>query len=308
VTLGTGLTSSGGTLTKSGAGTLTLTGANTFSGATTVSAGTLQIGSGGTSGSLAGNITNNAAVAFNRSDALTYAGDISGTGSLTKSGAGTLTLTGANTYSGATTVSGGGLKLNGTAANSTFTVSAGLLSGTGTTGALTIANGGTFSPGNSPGTLNAGNTTFAGGGTYLWEINNGTGTAGADPGWDLLSISGTLNITATSANPFNVDLTSLTLGNVAGLAANFDASQDHTYLIAAASGGITGFSADKFNLDLSAFTNSLAGGSWSIAQSGNNLNLEFSAASAIPEPSTYAALAGLAALGLVAWRRRTVTA
>lgn len=33
-----------------------------------------------------------------------------------------------------------------------------------------------------------------------------------------------------------------------------------------------------------------------------------STASAIPEPSTYAALAGVAALGLVAWRRRRATA
>ncbi len=34
--------------------------------------------------------------------------------------------------------------------------------------------------------------------------------------------------------------------------------------------------------------------------------LSYSAMSAVPEPSTYAALAGLAALGLVAWRRRAV--
>src|SRR5262249_51821799 len=52
VALGTGLTSSGGTLTKLGAGTLTLNAANSYDGGTTISAGTLQIGNGGTAGTL----------------------------------------------------------------------------------------------------------------------------------------------------------------------------------------------------------------------------------------------------------------
>ena len=69
-----GVISGTGTLTKSGAGTLTLTGANTYTGGTTISAGTLQIGNGGTTGSVAGNIVDNGALVFNRSDALTYAG------------------------------------------------------------------------------------------------------------------------------------------------------------------------------------------------------------------------------------------
>src|SRR5439155_9564853 len=98
-------------LTKVGTGTFTLTGANTYTAGTTISAGTLQIGSGGTAGSVAGNIVNNAALTFNRSDALTYAGVISGAGTVTKSGAGTLTLTGDSTYTGTTTVSAGTLQL-----------------------------------------------------------------------------------------------------------------------------------------------------------------------------------------------------
>ena len=77
-----------GALTKSGAGTLTLTGANVHSGGTTIAAGTLQIGNGGTTGSLAGDVVDNAALAFNRSDAVTFAGAISGTGALTKLGGG----------------------------------------------------------------------------------------------------------------------------------------------------------------------------------------------------------------------------
>ncbi len=96
-----------GSLTKSGAGKLTLTGTNTYDGGTTISAGTLQVGNGGTTGSIAGNITNNAALVFNRSDSYTVAGDIDGTGSLTDSGAGTLILAGTNSYTGGTTIGKG---------------------------------------------------------------------------------------------------------------------------------------------------------------------------------------------------------
>ena len=106
-----GVISGTGSLTQAGAGTLTLTGANTYTGTTTISAGTLQLGNGGTTGSVAGNIVDNAALVFNRSDALTYGGVISGTGTLTQAGTGTLTLTGANTYTGATTISAGTLQL-----------------------------------------------------------------------------------------------------------------------------------------------------------------------------------------------------
>src|SRR5262249_14475958 len=98
-------------LTKAGTGTFTLTGDNTYTGTTTISAGTLQVGNGGTTGSVAGNITNNSALAFNRSDALTYAGVVSGTGALSQAGSGTLILTGANTYTGGTTISTGTLQV-----------------------------------------------------------------------------------------------------------------------------------------------------------------------------------------------------
>ena len=99
-------------MTKTGAGTTTLTGTNTYSGTTTISTGTLQVGNGGTTGTLgSGNITNNAALRVNRSDAFTLGQNISGTGTLTQFGAGTTTLTGANTYSGVTTISAGTLQV-----------------------------------------------------------------------------------------------------------------------------------------------------------------------------------------------------
>ena len=71
---------------------MNITGNNTYTGTTTVSHGTLSLGNGGTSGSIAGDITNNASLRFNRSDNVTYADVISGTGTVTKQGAGTLTL------------------------------------------------------------------------------------------------------------------------------------------------------------------------------------------------------------------------
>jgi autotransporter-associated beta strand protein len=94
---------------KEGAGLLVLSGANTFLGNTLVNGGTLQLGDGGTTGSLAGAIElrNGSSLVFDRSDAFTVANVISGNGTMTKNGSGILTLEGNNTYSGGTTVNEG---------------------------------------------------------------------------------------------------------------------------------------------------------------------------------------------------------
>ena len=101
---------SNGSLTKAGAGALVLSAANTYTGATTVSAGTLQVGAGGTTGSLApGSAVSLGAgtvrLVFNRTDDYggPFSNPISGSGGVTVS-AGALALTGANTYSGGTTI------------------------------------------------------------------------------------------------------------------------------------------------------------------------------------------------------------
>ena len=114
----TGVVSSTGGINKVGAGTLYYLANNTYTGTTTISAGSLIIGNGGTVGSLSsGNVVNNAALTFNRSDSFSVANTISGAGSLSKLGAGTVTLLGANTYRGTTTISNGTLQIgaNGTA-------------------------------------------------------------------------------------------------------------------------------------------------------------------------------------------------
>ena len=55
-------------ITKIGTGTLILTGTNTYTGGTIINGGTLQLGNGGTSGRVVGNIIDNGILAFNRSD------------------------------------------------------------------------------------------------------------------------------------------------------------------------------------------------------------------------------------------------
>ena len=323
-------TAIGGTagLKLNGPGTLVLGTANTFTGDVVVTQGTLELGAAGalpsgsplnlasgttlnlagfaaTLGRLegAGNIALGAAhLAVAQSQKSTYSGVISGTGGLAKSGSGTLTLTGANTFSGATSITGGLLRLNGSAANSAFTVSGGTLTGNATVGALTISSGGTLSPGNSPGTTNAGNTEWAGGGSFTFEVNQGT-SAVAGTNYDLLAISGSLTINATSASKFTIGLNTLTLANAAGVPANFSSTGNYTFAFVTTTSGIIGFDAAKFTLSTTGVDLSLTG-TWSIAQAGNNLELSY-AGSAIPEPSTYAALFGACALALAAWRRRS---
>ncbi len=86
---------------------VTLSANNTYSGATTINSNAmLQVGNGGTAGSIANTsgITNNGALVYNRSNDLSVSYAIGGTGSLTKLGAGTLTLSNTNTYSGDTSI------------------------------------------------------------------------------------------------------------------------------------------------------------------------------------------------------------
>ncbi|HTJ94392.1 MAG TPA: autotransporter domain-containing protein [Pararobbsia sp.] len=106
-----GVVSGSGAVQKDGAGTLTLTQDNTYAGPTTIVAGTLTLGAGGASGSVATDILNNGALVIDRSDIWTYGGHISGTGSITQAGSGTTILSSDNADSGVTTVAAGTLQL-----------------------------------------------------------------------------------------------------------------------------------------------------------------------------------------------------
>ena len=156
----------GGGLVKVGTGTFTLAGHNTYTGATTISAGTLQTGiasalSSQTAVSLANGATfdlngfsqsigslasvpgstvngsrvklgNAALTTGNDNTDTTYQGIISGSGgSLIKVGSGTFTLAGNNTYSGGTTINGGTLRVmndaNLGASNGSVTMDGGTL-------------------------------------------------------------------------------------------------------------------------------------------------------------------------------------
>ncbi len=107
-----GVLSGGFGFTKAGTSTLTLRADNTYTGTTTISAGTLNVGGGGAAGSLgSGNVVNNGSLVVNRTGVLVLNQAISGSGSLTKQGSGTLVLGGNNSYAGATTISAGQLTL-----------------------------------------------------------------------------------------------------------------------------------------------------------------------------------------------------
>ncbi|WP_421996224.1 autotransporter-associated beta strand repeat-containing protein [Reyranella sp.] len=188
-----GTMSGSGMLTKSGSGQLALTGANSYSGGTLVSAGVLQ----GTTSSLQGTIVNNAQVTFQQATTGTYAGNMSGTGSLLVNGTGTVILIGNNTYSGGTTVSGGVLQgttssLQGSILNNamvTFNQTgtgtyAGVMSGT---GAMTLQGGGVL-------TLTGANT-YSGGTTVdasTLVVNGSLASAVTLSNGGLLGGSGTI--------------------------------------------------------------------------------------------------------------------
>ncbi|MCX5678636.1 MAG: autotransporter-associated beta strand repeat-containing protein [Candidatus Omnitrophica bacterium] len=209
-------------LTKNTAGTVILTKTNTYTGATTISAGTLQYGANnvlsnstavtinggatldlnnflGTVGSVAGfgNITLGSGTLTTGADdtSTTFSGVISGSGDLTKSGTGTLTLSGANTYTGVTTISAGTLSIN-TLAN--------VSGGASSLGAPTTSLNGTIALGAT------GILQYTGSGHSSDRVINLT----ADGGTIDASGSGTLTLTGgVTGNKFNLVLT----GNGAGV-------------------------------------------------------------------------------------------
>jgi fibronectin-binding autotransporter adhesin len=205
--------SGSGSLTHSGTGSLTLSGINSYTGGTTVTSGTLQIGNGDASGSISGSVTNNGALSFNRSDNVAFSGSISGNGSVEQSG-GTLTLSGSNTYSGSTTINGGAtLALSGTGsvANSSMANSGTLdISGTTGTSIQSLSGSGKVTLGSQTLTLSNANGTFSG-------VISGSGGFTIGSGTETLTNVNTYTGTTTIDNAATLILSSandITLGNV----------------------------------------------------------------------------------------------
>ena len=302
-----GSISGGGSVVKSGSSRLELTAANTYSGGTKLEGGTLRAGRAGAFGSgaieIEGGTLDLAGYAISNS-IINRGGLVMGFSRY----AGTQTVTGAASYSGAVagTVqvsSGGAVDTTGAEFVGTMQVgNGGILTGSGTVASVTIANGGTVTPGNSSGILHSGDTLWEGGGIYIWEMSDGIGAAGT--AYDLIDIEGSLTIAPTLENPFLIKIRSLNLEGNAGFAENI-ASDDFTYVwtIATASGGIVGFDPALFHLDTTDFQNQAEdGGYWSLQQDDLNLNLIYSA---IPEPGTWVllALGGVAAIARSGIRR-----
>ena len=200
ISIGNNIGGTGG-IQQAAASTLSLAGTNTYTGATTISAGTVAIiGTGSIANSSQVNLSN-AAGTFDISGtsagasittlngvanshvtlgsqtltisnaSTTYAGIIQGTGGVTLT-TGTETLTGANTYTGATTINGGTLALTGTGsiatssqvnlANAAATFD---ISGTTAGASITTLNGVASSHvtlGSKTLTISNGSTTYAG--------------------------------------------------------------------------------------------------------------------------------------------------
>lgn len=125
-------------------------------------------------------------------------------------------------------------------------------------------------------------------GIYSWEFasiagNSGNSLAGQGINWDFLSVTGVLDIAATSSSPFIIDIVSL----LATGDTSFDQDASYSFAIATAAGGITNFLASDFSI-----TGYLSGSNkWSLGVidnpgSSQSLVLSYNAATAIPEPST----------------------
>ena len=305
-----------------------MSGNNSYSGGTTISTGTLAVGSStalgtgsltitpsGTGvldlngqalqvGALSGNSTaiiqskaGAASLTTSSSSNTTYAGTIqngSGVVGLAKAGSGILAISGSNTYTGATAVNGGQLFVNGQLGNTAVAVNAsGLLGGSGTIlGDVTVGSSGTLSPGNSPGVLTVGSLSLSDGSHTLMEI---TGTSASL--YDQIVGVGSGGLTYGG----NLDLVmsgSYTTGTVFHLFSNFSSSGGDFAAV-----GLD--ATDEYAGLMFTGTN----GVWTSTLTTNHQRLVFTTGTGdlvvVPEPSTCAmALAGLAYGGWQLIRRR----
>lgn len=218
--------------------------------------------------------------------------------SITKIGTGTLKLGGANTYSGGTVVSAGGLVLSnetgsGVGTGSLMIQSGAFLFGKGIVGGATTINaGGILGSGGMSGQISdtAGNLTFTNGLTLndgaIFKFKLGTAS-------DKISLIGGVLTGAATPGSLTINLHAGT-GFSAGTYTLFDFS----------SGGTTTSSFDVADFTLGT---TISGYSYNLALNGGSSMLQLTA-SAVPEPSTYAAIVGALALSAAGWHRRRARA
>jgi fibronectin-binding autotransporter adhesin len=232
------LTGAGG-LTKSGAAALTLAGAATYAGPTTIADGKLlltgsmssdvtvasgailQVGDGGTTGDLAGDLAVAGTAIFNRSDVYDYAGDITGAGELIKKGASRLTLSGQYGFTGTTTVQGGSVRILHLPQTAEVQVDNGVLDLSGLTQTITNLSGGA-----------AGGVDINGGALTVNQSGSTT-FAGAITGSGSFTVTGGGVIELTGANTYTGDTTV----NAGKLKINGSVTSDVTVGSAGALGG-----------------------------------------------------------------------
>jgi len=213
-----------GVFTQTGAGTTILTNTgNTYSGGTTITAGTLQIGDGVTSNGSVGTIgvTDNAALVFDpmASSTSTIANAITGSGTVTQNGPGTTVLTSSsNNYSGNTTVSAGTLQIgdgsSGAINNSSIvSVSSGATlafdEATGSTQINAITDSGTVAGVEGGGIVNTLSGNITGGGVFT-QTGTGTTVLSGDNGYSGGTTISAGTLKTGSANALGATTNSLT--------------------------------------------------------------------------------------------------
>lgn len=172
-----------------------------------------------------------------------------------------------------------------------------VLHGSGVFGAVNVTEGGTFSPGNSPGLAIVNGFIIGEGGSYRYELNDVNGAPGV--GYDYVDNLGELTIEAgtSPSTQFRLEIATLNLGNTAGQALNFDPTKLQDFVLIHSALGISGFDANVFKIDSSAFLNPINGGTFSVYAQGNDLLLHFTPMP-VPEPGVASLLlAGICVMG-----------